>query len=230
MRRAAEPAVFPGEADEGQNDVINRRITVSRFGGPEVLLLLEEQRPQPDPGQVLVRVLAAGVSYADLLMREGVHPEVRKPPFSPGWDLVGRVTEVGEGVTSLDEGQLVAGLPVRGAYADYVCMGEQDLVPVPPGLDPAEAVTLVLNYVTAYQMMHRSVAASAGHEALIHSAAGGVGLGLLQLGSLVGMRMFGTASPAKKDIVSKYGWRKRQAGQRGERTSSGNSSGAGYGR
>ena len=119
---------------------VNRRITVSRFGGPGVLLLVEEPRPKPDPGQVLVRVLAAGVSYADLLMREGVHPEVRKPPFSPGWDLVGRVIDAGEGVTSFDEGELVAGLPVRGAYADYVCMGEQDLVPVPPGLDPAEAV------------------------------------------------------------------------------------------
>lgn len=153
---------------------------------------------------MLVRVLAAGVSYADLLMREGVHPETKKPPFSLGWDLVGRVSEVGEGLTSLKEGQLVAGLPVRGAYADYVCMREQDLVPLPPSLDPVEAVTLVLNYVTAYQMMHRSAAALAGDEALIHGAAGGVGHALLELGNLIGIRMFGTASP-EKDIVSKFG-------------------------
>lgn len=183
----------------------NRRIVVSRFGGPEVLLLREEPVPQPDPGQVLIRILAAGVSYADLLMREGVHPEIRKPPFCLGWDLVGRVIEVGEGVSSVAEGQLVAGLPIRGAYSDYLCMRERDLVPVPGGLDPAEAVSLVLNYVTAYQMLHRLAAASAGHTALIHGAAGGVGQALLQLGSLVGMRMFGTASPAKKDIVSEFG-------------------------
>ena len=133
----------------------NTRIVVDHYGGPDELRVVEEERREPKPGEVRVRVLAAGVSLPDVMMREGIHPETPSLPFTPGWDLVGAVDEVGDGVTGIEPGQLVAALPISGAYAEYVCLPQRELVPVPPELDAAEAVSLVLNYTTAYQMLHR---------------------------------------------------------------------------
>lgn len=141
-----------------------------------------------------VKVLAAGVCLPDIMMREGIHPETPPLPFTPGWDLVGVVDRLGNGVSGLDVGQIVAALPIHGAYAEFVCLPHHDVVPVPPGLEPAEVVSLVLNYVTAYQMLHRSAKVRPGQRALIHGASGGVGTALLQLGHLSGLEMFGTCS------------------------------------
>src|SRR5262245_19842869 len=181
------------------------RIIVRRLGGPEVLETLEEDAPEPGRGEARVRVLAAGVSFAELLMREGIHPEKTILPFTPGWDIVGVVDKTGEDVSQATVGQMVAALPVHGGYAQYICLPEGELTPVPAGLDPAEAVSLVLNYVTAYQMMHRVAHASQGQRVLIHGAAGGVGTALLQLGRLLGLEMYGTASSATHGIVSDLG-------------------------
>ncbi|MCA1408646.1 zinc-binding dehydrogenase [Ensifer sp. IC3342] len=181
------------------------RIVARRFGGPEVLETVEEEAPEPGGGEVRVRVLAAGVSFADLLMREGIHPEKTTLPFTPGWDIVGIVDKTGEGTLQATVGQMVAALPIHGGYAQHICLSESELTPVPAGLDPAEAVSLVLNYVTAHQMMHRLAHASAGQRALIHGAAGGVGTALLQLGRLAGLEMYGTASLADQQIVLDLG-------------------------
>lgn len=183
----------------------NRKVIVNRLGGPEVLQVIFEDIPEPRPGEVRVRILAAGVSYADLLMREGVHPETRKPPFTPGWDFVGVVEKVGLGCSVYEPGQMVAGLPVVGAYATTICLPEKELVSVPDSLDPAEAVSLVLNYVTGYQMMYRSAKVSWGQRVLIHAAAGGVGTAQLQLGQLAGLEMYGTASTQNHDLVADLG-------------------------
>ncbi len=156
--------------------------------------MVEEECPEPKNGEVRVRVLAAGVSLPDLMMREGIHPETPRLPFTPGWDLVGVVDRLGDGVSGIEPGQLVAALPINGAYAEFVCLPQRELVPVPSGLDPAEAVSLVLNYVTAYQMLHRSAKVRPGQRVLIHGAAGGVGTALLQLGHLAGLEMYGTCS------------------------------------
>jgi len=185
--------------------VKHQRIVVTRYGGPEVLELLEEERPEPKQGEVRVRVLAAGVSLPDVLAREGVHPETPLPPFTPGWDLVGEVDRLGEGVTSVEPGQVVAAMPISGAYAEYVCLPHGKLVPVPPGLDPAEAVSVILNYVTAYQMMHHAAKVERGQRALIHGASGGVGTALLQLGGLAGLQMYGTCSPRGVATVADLG-------------------------
>src|SRR5512134_2354047 len=134
----------------------NTRIIVSHYGGPEELRVIEEECPEPKDGEVRVRVLAAGVSLPDVMMREGIHPETPRLPFTPGWDLVGVVDRLGAGVSGFEPGQMVGALPIHGAYAEFVCLPQRDLVPVPSGLDPGEAVSLILNYVTAYQMMHRS--------------------------------------------------------------------------
>ena len=181
------------------------RIVVSHYGGPDELRVVEEERPEPKDGQVRVRVLAAGVSLPDVMMREGIHPETPALPFTPGWDLVGEVDRLGDGVSGIEPGQRVAALPISGAYAEFVCLPQRELVPVPPGVDAAEAVSLVLNYVTAYQMLHRSAKIEAGQRALIHGAAGGVGSALLQLGRLAGLEMYGTCSSRSASAVADLG-------------------------
>ena len=181
------------------------RILVTSYGGPAELRLIEEECPEPAPGEVRVRVLAAGVSLPDVMMREGIHPETPPLPFTPGWDLVGVVDRLGEGVSGSEPGQLVAALPISGAYAEFVCLPQAELVPVPSGLDAAEAVALVLNYVTAYQMLHRAAKAKPGQRVLIHGAAGGVGSALLQLGRLAGLELYGTCSSQAAAAVAALG-------------------------
>ena len=146
----------------------HKRIIVSHYGGPDELQVVEEECPEPEHGQVRVRVQAAGVALPDLLMREGVHPETPPLPFTPGWDLVGVVDRLGVGVSGIEPGQIIAALPITGAYAEFVCLPQSELVPVPSGLDAAEVVSLVLNYVTAYQMLHHSAKVSMGQRVLIH--------------------------------------------------------------
>jgi NADPH2:quinone reductase len=181
------------------------RVVVSHYGGPEELRLVEEECPEPKEGEVRVRVLAAGVALPDVMMREGIHPETPRLPFTPGWDLVGMVDRLGAGVAGIEPGQMVAALPIRGAYAEFVCLPQSELVPVPSGLDAAEVVSLVLNYVTAYQMLHRSAKVRPGQRVLIHGAAGGVGSALLQLGRLAGLEMYGTCSSRGATAVSDLG-------------------------
>ena len=181
------------------------RIVVTHYGGPEELRVVEEECSEPKPSEVRVRVLAAGVSLPDVMMREGIHPETPAVPFTPGWDLVGAVDRLGDGVSGIEPGQIVAALPISGAYAEFVCLPQRELVPVPSGLDPAEAVSLILNYVTAYQMLHRSARVRPGQRVLIHGAAGGVGSALLQLGRLAGLEMYGTCSSRGALAVSELG-------------------------
>jgi NADPH:quinone reductase-like Zn-dependent oxidoreductase len=183
----------------------NTRIVVTHYGGPDELRVVEEECREPKHGEVRVKVLAAGVSLPDVMMREGIHPETPSLPFTPGWDLVGVADRLGDGVTGIERGQLVAALPISGAYADYVYLPQRELVPVPPGLDAAEAVSLVLNYITAYQMLHRSAHVRQGQRVLIHGAAGGVGSALLQLGRLAGLEMYGTCSSRGASAVSELG-------------------------
>ena len=187
------------------------RIVVSHFGGPENLLLAQDELPEPRTNEVRVKVLAAGVSFADVLMRQGIHPEswnLGRTPFTPGWDVVGVVDKLGDKVsTTWHIGQMVAALPIVGGYAEYICLQSNELIPVPPGLDHAEAVSLVLNYITAYQMLHRCAHIKPGEIILINGgAAGGVGTALLQLGKLANLKkMYGTASYEKHHIVSDLG-------------------------
>jgi NADPH:quinone reductase-like Zn-dependent oxidoreductase len=181
------------------------RIIVTHYGGPDALQVVEDECPEPQHGEVRVRVLAAGVSLPDLLAREGVHPETPPLPFTPGWDLVGVVDRLGAGTSGIQPGQIVAAMPISGAYAEFVCLPQRELVPVPSGLDPAEAVSLVLNYITAYQMLHRSAKVRPGQRVLIHGAAGGVGSALLQLGRLAGLEMYGTCSSRGASAVSDLG-------------------------
>jgi len=182
------------------------RIIVDRYGGPDVLRVVEEECPEPKDGEVRVRVLAAGVGMPDIMAREGIHPETPQVPYTPGWDLVGVVDRLGNGVGSVEPGQKIVAMPIHGAYAEFVCLPEDELVPLPSDLDSAEAVSMVLNYITAYQMLHRSVHVKSGQRALIHGASGGVGTALLQLGRLSGLEMYGTCSSSQgASAVSELG-------------------------
>ena len=146
-----------------------KHIVIPRFGGSENLLLLKKLL-EPRANEVRVKVLAPGVSFADILMREGAHPESinRRTPFTPGWDVVGVVDKLGDKVSTWQTGQMVVALPIVGGYAEYMCLPSDELVPIPPGLDPAEAVSLVLNYITAYQMLHRCAHVKPGEIILIN--------------------------------------------------------------
>ena len=186
-------------------DQKNARVVITRLGGPDALQWVEEGLPQPGPGQTRVKVLAAGVAFADVLMRHGLYPGVPAFPFAPGYDIVGEIDVVGEGVGDFRVGQRVAALTMTGGYSRYTVVRAAHLVPVPDGLDAAEAVSLVLNYVTAYQMLHRVARLREGQRLLVHSAAGGVGTAALQLGKLAGLSMFGTASAPKHELVATLG-------------------------
>src|SRR5690242_2797411 len=181
------------------------RVVVPRYGGAEVLTVAEEDIPTPNAGEVRVKVLAAGVSLPDVLAREGIHPETPRVPYTPGWDLVGTVDRLGDRVIGFELGQRVAAMPIHGCYAQYVCVRQQKLVPVPAGLDAAEAVAVVLNYVTAYQMLHRSVKARPGQRMLIHGASGGVGSAMVQLAKLADVEMYGTCSAQGAMVVRELG-------------------------
>ncbi len=178
------------------------RVIVSRRGGPDVLHVRHDPIPQPQSGEVRVRVRAAGVAFADVLMREGLYPGVPKPPFTPGYDVAGVVDADSGGWKA---GQNVVALTKIGGYAECVCVPEASLVATPPGLDPAASVSLVLNYLTAYQMLHRMARVVAGERILIHGAGGGVGTALLELGKLARLDMYGTASSTKHALVQSLG-------------------------
>src|SRR5215472_497224 len=190
----------------GMRDFLRHtRIIVTHYGGPDTLQVVEEECPQPKDGEMRVRVLAAGVSLPDVLAREGVHPETPRVPYTPGWDLVGMVDQIGEGVSGFEVCQTVAAMPISGCYAQYVCLPQRKLVPVPAGLDPAEAVSVILNYITAYQMQNRSAKVKPGQRVLVHGASGGVGTAFLQLGRLAGVEMYGTCSAQAAEVVTKLG-------------------------
>ena len=184
----------------------SKRVIVYKFGGAENLRLIEEVIPEPRADEVRVKILTAGVSLADILMREGVHPEslFKRTPFSLGWDIVGIVDKLGNNVPSTNRwriGDIVAALPIVGGYAEYLCLPYNQLVSVPSGLDSVEAVSMILNYTTAYQMLHRCAHIKSGERILVHGAAGGVGTALLQLGKLMGLDMYGTCSRNKEKVV-----------------------------
>jgi NADPH:quinone reductase-like Zn-dependent oxidoreductase len=188
----------------------HHRVVVTRHGGPEVLQVVEEDLPEPQAGEVRVKVLAAGVSAYDLMFRRsGLLPGTPRVPFTLGADVVGVVDKLGEEVSTVEPGQRVAGatfsLGGLGGYAEFICLPASELVPVPSGLDPVRAVCVVVNYLTAHMALHRTASVRSGERILVHGAAGGVGTALLELGKLAGLEMYGTASKYNHELVSALG-------------------------
>src|SRR6266498_533097 len=131
-----------------------KRVVVDHYGGPEVWRVVEDDVPEPGPGEVRVRVLAAGVSYTDAMLRAGTYLGVPKPPFTPGYELVGVVEELGPGCSRLKVGDRIGTLTVWGADAERVCVLEENAVEVPEDVDPGKVLSLVFIYMTAYQLLH----------------------------------------------------------------------------
>jgi NADPH:quinone reductase-like Zn-dependent oxidoreductase len=187
-----------------------QRVVVSKHGGPEVLQVVKEDLPEPGSGEVRVKVLAAGVSAYDLMFRRsGLFPGTPRVPFTLGEDIVGIVDKLGEGVSTVKPGQMVAGwtlsLGIGGGYTESICLPATELIPVPKGIDPAEAVCIVINYLTAHAVVHRVAKVKRGEKILVQGAAGGVGTAILQLGRLAGLKMYGTASENNHKLVSVLG-------------------------
>jgi NADPH:quinone reductase len=183
-----------------------KRVVVERFGGPEVLKVVEDEDPRPGPGEVRVKVLAAGVSFTDSQLRAGTYiPGGPKPPFTPGYELVGVVEELGPGCSRLREGDRVGALTVWGADAECVCVPEASAVEVPEDLDPAEVLCLVFTYMTAYQVLHRTARVNSGETVLVHGAAGRVGTAVLELAPLAAVHIYGTASARDRGAVERLG-------------------------
>jgi NADPH2:quinone reductase len=182
-----------------------KRVIVDHYGGPEVLRVVEEDDPRPGPGEVRVRVLAAGVSFTDAQLRAGTYLGVPKPPFTPGYELVGVVEELGPGCSRLRVGDRIGALTVWGADAERVCVPEANAVEVPADLDPAEVLSLVFTYMTAYQVLHRMGQAKSGETVLVHGAAGRVGTAILELGAAAGLHLYGTCSARDRAAVARLG-------------------------
>lgn len=198
-----EKARITGDV-KGGNEAM-KRVVADHFGGPDVLHVVEEPVPRPGPGQVRVEVEAAGVSFTDALLRAGTYLGGPKPPFTPGYELVGRVREVGKGRTTLSEGDRVAALTVWGGYAEQVCVPGELAVPVPDDLDAALLVIIIFPYLTAYQLLHRAARARRGETVLLHGAAGRVGTAVLELAAPSGLRVYGTASADECAKVERLG-------------------------
>jgi NADPH:quinone reductase-like Zn-dependent oxidoreductase len=182
-----------------------KSVVITKKGSPEVLKVIENEFRAPLSGETRIKVLATGVGRTDVVMRYGYYPFAPKIPFAPGYEIIGVVDAVGEGVSQVAVDDRVAALTVYGGYAEYIFLNEEHLVHAPVTLDPAEAVALILNYVTAYQMLHRFAKVEAGNKVLITGANGGVGTALLQLGKLASLTMYATASRSKQDLLMEHG-------------------------
>lgn len=182
-----------------------KSITVTGRGSTDVMKVIEHELRAPAAGEARIRILATQVCQDDVEVRKGNRPFAAKPPFIPGYSIVGEVDAVGKGVQQELVGARVAALVNFGGYAEYIYWPAAQLVHVPESLDPAEVIPLILNYLVAYQILHRVAQVKAGGTALINGASGGVGTAFLQLGQLAGLKMYGTASKAKHETLRQYG-------------------------
>lgn len=182
-----------------------KSVVITKKGSPEVLKVIENELRAPRSGEARIKILATGVGRTDVVMRYGFYPFAPRIPFAPGYEIIGVVDAIGQGVSRVAVGDRVAALTVYGGYSEYIFLNEEHLVHVPATLDPAEAVALILNYVTAYQMLHRFAKVQAGGKILITGANGGVGTALLQLGKLANLTMYATASRNNHDLLVEHG-------------------------
>ncbi len=187
-----------------------KSVVVPKLGGPEVLQIMENEMRPPRAGEVRIRVLATTVCRPDTTVRAGnaLYSGTllgQKVPFVPGYAIIGDVDALGEGAAPVAIGDRVGALTVVGGYSEYLYWKSARLIPVPAALDPAEAITLILNYIVAYQALHRSAKVKTGDKVLLIGASGGIGSALLQLGKLAGLTMYGLASRSKHAILAEYG-------------------------
>jgi NADPH2:quinone reductase len=175
-----------------------RVVVGERWGGPDVLRIAQQQAPRPGPGQVVAEVAAAGVNYMDIYQREGIGSYRAEPPFVPGGEGAGTVTALGEGVTSLAIGDRVAWAGPGSSYAEQVALPAQGVVRVPDGMSLQLAAAAILQGMTAHYLANSTYPVREGDVAVVHAAAGGVGLLLTQMVKRRGGVVVATASSGDK--------------------------------
>lgn len=186
-----------------------RAMVVRRYGPPEVFDWREVPDPKPEPGQVVIRVKAVGINFADLLARMGLYPGAPKPPFIPGLELAGVIealpSDFRPPTSALRVGARVAAMTHFRAYAERVAVPAAQVFPVPEGIPLEDAAAIPVNYLTAYHSMFQMGNLHAGDRILIHGAAGGVGVAAVQLARARKLVVFGTAGPGKQDLLRQMG-------------------------
>jgi NADPH:quinone reductase len=182
----------------------NRVVQVRRFGGPDGLEVVDAPLPSAGLGEVRVRVLSSGLEYTDVVIRRHLYAQtmLRPPPFVLGYDLVGEIDQLGDGVSGFQLGDRVADMTVLGSNATYRTLRAKDLTRVPADV---EAAALILSWTTAYQLLHRAAHVQRGQRVLVQGAAGAVGQALLVLGGMVGLEQWGTARGGHAALVCDLG-------------------------
>jgi len=185
----------------------NRVVRIRRFGGPNELEVVDAPLPTVGRGEVRVRVLASGVEYTDVVIRRHLYPQTMllRPPFVLGYDVVGEIDQLGDGVSGFQVDNRVADMTVVGSNAAYRTLRADHLARVPAGVDAAEAAALILSWTTAYQLLHRAARVQRGQRVLVQGAAGAVGQALLVLGRLAGVELWGTARGAHAALIRELG-------------------------
>src|SRR5580700_10794011 len=189
-----------------------RAMVVRRYGPPEVFESQEVPDPQPKAGEVLIRVKAVGVNFADLLQRMGIYPGTPKPPFIPGFEIAGVVEKVADGgkpgaaeAEPLRPGDAVTAFSNFNAYAGWAAVPAPMAYRLPAGMPFEDGAAIPVNYLTAYHSMFTMGNLQPGDRVLIHGAAGGVGIAAVQLAKARGLVVFGTAGPTKQEYLRKIG-------------------------
>ena len=183
-----------------------RAVWITKAGGPEVLEVRESAEPRPEPGEVRIAVRAAGLNFAEVMARQGLYPDAPKPPCVVGYEVAGVVDALGAEVTGLEIGQRVLALVRFGGHAESVCAPVERVLPMPDDLSFVDGAALPVNYLTAYHMLFRVAQLRPGARVLVHMAAGGVGIAVLQLCRTVPeVVTFGTASAAKHAVLREEG-------------------------
>src|SRR6202046_299733 len=188
-----------------------RAMVVRKYGAPEVFEAREVPDPQPKAGEALVRVKAIGVNFADLMQRMGIYPGTPKPPFVPGLEIAGVVEKIAESTGKPAEGEplrvgdAVVAFTQFNAYAAWVAVPLRQVYRLPAGMSFEDAAAIPVNYVTAYHSMFTMGNLQPGDRILVHGAAGGVGIAVVQLARARGLVIFGTAGPTKQEYLRKIG-------------------------
>jgi NADPH:quinone reductase-like Zn-dependent oxidoreductase len=181
-----------------------KSVIVTRRGNPEVFKVVENELRAPSHEEVRIKILSVPVCLPDVQARYGQTPFPPKTPFVPGYAIIGTADAIGKKVTNIAVGDRVTALTVYGGYSEYIFLKQKQLVRIPTNIDAADASTLILNYVLAYQTLHRSAKVKAHDKILIVGASGGIGTAYLQLGKLANLTMYGIASKSKHHILAEY--------------------------
>ena len=182
-----------------------RQVWITRHGPPQVLQLREAPIPRPTAAEILIKVAAAGVNFADILARVGIYPDAPKPPCVVGYEVAGEVVGIGPSVTLFSVGDRVIAPTHFGGYSSHLCVLQHQAFALPPGLGFAEGAALPTVYLTAYQLVIAMGRMQPGETILLYSAAGGVGLAVIDLAAIIGAKVIGVASSSKHAFLRTRG-------------------------